>query len=230
MPYSRKAYRPKTKKSSAVAKQGYRRYAQIQPRRINNIGIRTAQLQLDDVLSATFYTYILGANIVKGTDRGQRVGDQIFFKYLTVNFFVENEQVNTRVKMRMALLETLRPGENTNINLFETWSDVNNPRDWQANDPLSLIEPFNRMKYRVHFDKVYTLGTNSGNDGYKNTRLVKEFIKVNRMMDLNTEGNLNDKVIPRLTLVHWFVNDDGTPITAGIGVNKNRVYREFYNM
>lgn len=166
----------------------------------------------------------------KGTDQGQRLGSQIFLRGMSAQFHIINHQVDKVVNMRMLLLQTYKPVQNSDINLFRTEDNVNNPYNWTADDAMTMHRPINRMKYRILFNKVYTIGPNSAENQYRNVKHIKEFMKINRQITINTEAAQNEKCVPRFVLCFWFCNTDDAPINVGNPPNLSyaRNYREFY--
>ena len=80
-------------------------------------------------------------------------------------FNILNNQTDSRIFMRVLMLRTKRPAENTSTNLFVPENNTNNPLDWSADDTFKLIDPINPMKFNVLADKRYSIGPNDPGTG-----------------------------------------------------------------
>lgn len=132
--------------------------------------------------------------------------------------------------MRILVMRCYKPTQNSDVNLFRTEDNVNNPLNWAADDAMSMYRPINKMKFKVLFNKVYTIGPNSAENQYRNVKHIKEFVRTNIQTSLNTEAAANEKCTPRMVMAYWFVNTDDSTINAQDPPNLSygRNFREFY--
>jgi len=175
------------------------------------------------------YSDKIGRYIDKGDGYGDRTGSRIYMRGLEFKWAVTNIKTSQldHLRLRVALLHNKRVGTSFASNSFAPEGDTNNPTAYATGgESLQLIKKWNTDKFNVLFNKVYNLPVTRDSDPKSQTRLISEYIKINKYFQFNTETDDDERIFPDLTLVYFLEGDrDKVPWATGsepvtmLGVN-----------
>ena len=167
----------------------------------------------------TLHYVKLCASTAKGTDLGSRFGAKIWVEYISVNLTVHNTNQNEQGWMRMCVLDNLFVGRTTTTNMFQQTGDTNNPTDWAANEPWTLIRDLNTFGNRIYFDKKRRIYAPNFHIPVTGNVVFKFNIPIKRMFVFNTEAAADDRILPDMNLMYWYVRDSNGAFTADLDVD-----------
>lgn len=158
--------------------------------------------------------YQLGANIVKGTNRGNRKGDNIMITGVKVTMTVYNPSTNALAgaRGRLILATSKRTGELPNVNMWEGATSANNPRDYQTSATVSypeqLVRALYRTKYITHYDRI--IDAPFTGTGTTNSKLVpvKFYVPMKIRMTFKDGTDAKSDVMPNMWFMYHFERDD----------------------
>jgi len=185
------------------------------------------QYQLNSTNATTaIYSKILGSNITKGTNQGQRSGDSVSLTHHTTNFKFENIDAFFSMKIRIVVAEIARPLENLTNELFCPQTTANTPVNFDgsagvvADRALYDMMPLNPDKFvKIYYDKVHEVAIDGCETaiGYqRNFKNVSVKIPLGGKRLTYTTNADNDYAIFPQVKIFWFVchptGAESTPI------------------
>ena len=161
----------------------------------------------------------LCASNTKGTDLGNRFGAKIWVEFISVNLTVHNTNQNEQGWLRMCVMDNLFVGRATTTNMFAQTGDTNNPTDWTANEPWTMVRDLNTFGNRVYFDKKKRIYAPNFHIPVTGNMVFKYNIPIKRFFVFNTEAEADDRVLPDMNFMYWYVRDSNTGFTAALDVD-----------
>ena len=155
----------------------------------------------------------IGSEIVKGSDRGDRIGDSIEITGVKVQFYIHNPNTAGADSgaFRYGLIQHLWPGTSLTLNTWEPQNSLSfTPENYTSTDFTQIYRQFNKQAFRVLYDKRGQLNNVTQNDsGSKNP--VREFyMPCSILMTFNDEAEADNKILPDLDFFVFVQKDDST--------------------
>lgn len=201
-------------------------------RNFGQTGRHTFATNVSDAQPGTLYTHTFNA-ITKGTDIGQRIGDTIKLKGYHVLWTFRNNLVTKRLFLRCIVVIDRKPQQGIAEDMFLSTSNTNNPVNWSSGGAISQMNYLiNKQRYTVLYDNKWSVGPNSGNDGYKNMKLIRFYIPMkNKMITYNNDANAAIQQTPNIKALFWVGAQDSAPL-FGTGDNCEFAitWRTYYEM
>lgn len=171
----------------------------------------------DNMQSGVLYTWTVGQEIVKGTDRGDRIGDSIDLKGLKIRFTLVNNNNNVPLMplIRIMLLRNREPHDAVTNNLFKGEGGATYlPDSFDTTGNADQIwKPLNRKKYAVIFDKKIKLHPQNSESMGKWQRDFTTFVPLKYKIKYNPEADAGtfDFLKPNIMLAYFVERRAGTP-------------------
>lgn len=164
------------------------------------------------------YSHQIGSDIDKGTDFGSRDGARVYVEFIEVSFSVRNTNSDPAENawMRMAVLDNKFVGVTLQTKLFQQTGATNAPQNWIGNEPYTLNRRFNTLGKDVYFDRLRRI---YGYGAYTNVvmnNIFKYKIPIRRVITYNTEVEDDDRLLPELEFIFWFVSDSNAAFTTAL--------------
>lgn len=163
--------------------------------------------------TSPIYYYNLLTGIAQGTDKGDRINNEIILTGFKFIQSMQNPSTLKPLKVRTILAAARNPNQTITEDFFAPCSSTTTPRDYDATAAstdrhLYHLYPLNMQKFaKVYYDKVHDIplldSTVTGTD--QNILEIKEFVKLpNIKCRFNNSGTATESVYPNIRLYHFF--------------------------
>jgi len=205
----------KTKSKGKKCNQKEIVYKTLLNRRVDGTTLRN---QVQSTSPIYFYNLLTG--IAKGTDKGDRINNEIIltgFKFIRHCHNGSNLQA---LKIRTIIAVTRNPNQDIHEDLFAPCSNSTTPRDYDLSGTatdrhLYYLYPLNTQKFsQIFYDKVHDIPIDDVTITGTNQNIVdiKAFVKLpNIKCRFNNSGTATESVYPNIRMYHFFVDKNGTP-------------------
>jgi len=205
-------------------------------RQIKKVVLRTAETKRNGLLNGVALNcltihevYPLGALIVQGTKKGQRIGSEINYMGLRIQYhFYHSNPANPSGWVRLLVCKALTKGTTVNSELFMSASNNVDGIDYNATsaDINQIYAKINKNKWLPMFDKkIRVLAPSVSSDG-RDTKIGSWFIPL-RHKQRYEESVSTDKLdlSPQYRVI-WFQQFDNGDTTSTI--TGNLTLHEYY--
>lgn len=178
----------------------------------------------------TMKEFKLGENIAKGTDEGDRLGQDIRMKhtYLEAYFSNPNTDLTDTCRIRLICVQNKRVGSLFTANLFEPVAATNSPVDYNAfGKTIQLINKINLNKFNVYYDKVIQCPIAGYGWGHAKDALVKANVTLNKKFTYNDEVSADDKIYPDMQWM-FFIESDNNNASLTTPINVTYIVHEYF--
>lgn len=187
---------------------------------------------VSNVTPGTFFVHQVGQAIVKGTDRGDRIGDSIDLKGIKLRCHLRNTATTVLdyPTIRLMLFRNREPHISTTLNMFKggNVAGVFTPDDYVTTGDFDQIyKPLNRRKLAVIMDKKIKImpAVTSGNDtDLKFNRNFNIWIPLKARIKYNPEADAGgfDFLKPNYQICWYIEKNDSTTTASGLTVKINQ--------
>lgn len=176
--------------------------------------------------------YRLADAITKGTDRGQRIGDTIKYKGISVRHTIRNNDNDERLFYRFMVLYDKKPNEEPAIDMFEGTDNAGTPIDYSVDgNSQQMIYQINRKRYGVLFDKLHSIPPNRTDDALRHCQFIQHYIPINKTIKFTAGEGVGERCLPKMYYAFYWCTADATPLVEMTNFPlRNSVYREYYTM
>jgi len=135
--------------------------------------------------------------IAQGVNDGQRIGNSLFARGVNIHMAIQNASADITNQVRFICFQP-KKGMATNIQPSSTASFVQSVLSGAASGATQWLQPVDTDRFEVIFDKVYYL-KNTAVDGSTSasavsTRFLRKFIKVNKKIQWDDSGVVNNDI------------------------------------
>lgn len=192
------------------------------------------ELNHPGITHGLLHRHVVGQSIVKGTDRGDRVGDSIDMKGIKIRFNIKNERGFARAYpvMRIMLLKDREPHISLGTNMFKGEGTTSyNPENYVSTGDFDQIwKPLNRRKFAVLMDKKIKLLPYEVESMGKWQKNFTVYIPLKYRIKYNpdADGGDYDYIKPNLNFCYFFEVDNGAAVSAPTDLDFNAKVTWFY--
>jgi hypothetical protein len=180
-------------------------------------------------------SHTIGGGIVKGTDRGDRIGDSIQMKGVKLRVRIENTQTSSNMArvalLRLMFVRNREPHDGIINNLFKgEGATIYTPDDYVATgDADQIWKPLNRKKFAVLFDKKIKCLIKDPSSMGKNVKNFNVYVPLRARIKFGPDADAGnyDYIKPNYNIM-WFLEFQNSDATTPSGVNCNVKVTEFY--
>jgi len=234
VPYKKRKYVKKaaTKPSEVATKT----WVKKQLTTVSNEHVYFVRSVTNDWQPTTLQNHVLGGTIggavsgVGGVNRGNRIGDEIFYKRLEILLAASSISATLRFYIRTLVVKNYKPLEAQSENMFVSESNVNEPVNWTSTGGMmQLYKPINTQKYEVLHDEIHTLGPDVPEDGYHSRKVFKINVPINKKITYNNESDTSERIHPVYNFLYWVCAHTGQNSFPTPSMAKVTDYREYFN-
>lgn len=135
-------------------------------------------------------------SIANGTLENQRIGNRIFARGVYIYFAMQPGDNSNDV--RLLVVQPTRSAGATPIPASQTATFVNSVMSNSASNSQQYLQPVDTDRWTVLYDKCFNLRYlplgGSSADTVPQTKIIRKYIKVNRTLQWDDTGNMNNDV------------------------------------
>lgn len=135
--------------------------------------------------------------IVQGVNDGQRIGNSLYARGININFAIQNAGADTQNYVRFLIIQP-KKGMATNIQPNSTSAFVQSVLSNNGSGTTQWLQPVDTDRFEVLVDKYYWLHdmpVDGATSTYvPQTKFFRKFIKINRKMQWDDSGVINNDV------------------------------------